>query len=228
MNEEEGGKRRIMRQPTSQPFVVPIVILLLLLVTGGGVLAWRTATGQSQTTPETIDFDAPRVAPDTVAIVNGEPVSGRLVDFAVAAGGDADYTLENTIDLLLLRQAGERLGLKATTLEAIEWLDNLEASWEGPGLTPERRAEIDAILIAQNLPISGLSSDPLVIEKLGIPTVTILNMRKYIADEAGIDTWHNAGNAIVAFLDQERTNAIIIDCRTETCVVATPTGESTP
>ncbi len=121
---------------------IPVTIMLVLVLVAAAVLAWQTTTGQSQTKPQTIDFDAPQVVADPVVVVNGEPISGRLVDIAVNGGGSVEYGLDYVIDQALLLQAGERWGLTGTTEEAIEWLKNLEESWEDS--SPETRAEFAA------------------------------------------------------------------------------------
>lgn len=189
--------------------------VLVIAVVAVAVLAWQATTGQME--PQTVDFEAPQVVPDPVALVNGDPISGRLVDIAVNQGSSVEYALDYGIDQVLLLQAGERWGLTGTTEEAIEWLRTVEGSWEG--ISPETRAEFEAIMIAQGLPVSNLSGDSYLIEELGVPTVTVLNARRYIAEEANADPRDLIASqaAVAAFLEKERSSATIVDCRTQSC-----------
>ena len=93
----------------------------------------------------------------------------------------------------------------------------MEGSWEG--ISPETRAEFEAIMIAQGLPVSNLSGDSYLIEELGVPTVTVLNARRYIAEEANADPRDLIASqaAVAAFLEKERSSATIVDCRTQSC-----------
>ncbi len=52
-----------------------------------------------------------------------------------------------------------------------------------------------------------------------MPTVTLLNARRYIAEEANADPRDLIASqaAVAAFLEQERSNATIVDCRTQDC-----------
>ena len=188
--------------------------ILLLALAASGVIIWEAATGETQSTPETISFDAEKIAPDTIAVVNGEPVSGRLVDIMVAGGTEEQDAFDLAVDQQLLLQAGERLGLTASTAEAIQWLKDAEASWQDA--PEETKQEIEAGLLAADMPTSDLWRDPVVIEKLGVPAATIVNVRKHIADQAGVELLL-ASDAIDAFLEQERADAVIIDCRVQDC-----------
>lgn len=188
--------------------------LLFLILVASGIVIWQATAGESQSTPETINFDAEQIAPDTIALVNGEPVSVRLVDIMVAGGTAQEDAFDYAVDQQLLIQAGERLGLTATTAEAIQWLKDVEASWQDA--PQETKEEIEAGLIAAGMPTSDLWRDPVVIGKLGVPAATIVKVRRHIADQAGVDVLE-ASAAIEEFLEQERARATVIDCRTQDC-----------
>ncbi|MGB2695902.1 MAG: hypothetical protein WBD55_12070 [Dehalococcoidia bacterium] len=166
----------------------------------------------------------PKVSPDTLMIVNGEPVSGWLADIIIGNGGTSERAFEETLRQVLIVQAGKRLGLTATEEEAVAFLKKEEASWAND--SAEERAKHDALQIAQNLPTSEIWRDPEEMKRWGIPMVTMLKVGEYVNKHAdrhevipgtGI---FEPDTAMSDFLAQERANATIIDCRTEDCSAA--------
>ncbi|MGB2695901.1 MAG: hypothetical protein WBD55_12065 [Dehalococcoidia bacterium] len=205
--------------------IIAGAVTLALVLVAGGILTWRVTTGRSQQEPQLINLNPPKVLPDTAALVNGDPVSGQFVDIAIDQGMTADEALQSAIDQQLAIQAGARLGLTATTQEAITWLKELEADWKD--LPPEYQAEKDALLAAQGWPPSKIYEDPLVIEQFGIPSVTISKLRKYATEQAGVGEHDLPGMnaAFDAFMAEERAKATIVDCRTEDCSAAATASE---
>ncbi|MGB2694827.1 MAG: hypothetical protein WBD55_06515 [Dehalococcoidia bacterium] len=199
---------------------VSIVIVVALIILAAGALTWKARTGSSQEQPQLVNLDPPKVAPDPAAIVNGTPVRGYFVDLKVANGASLATAIQDVIDIELEEQASKRLGLRVTKAEAVEWLKAIEDNWKT--LPPKLRKENEASLIAQGLPTKDLYKDPVIVEQMGVPGITGVRLRQFLAEQAGVamNDLNGRQKAYDDFIAEERAKATIIDCRTEDCSAA--------
>lgn len=134
---------------------------LLIVVLGLAAFVTYNAVVVGQPGPQ-IELRPDPDLPEPDVRVNGTPVPGGLINLLQTNGMSRSDAIDAAINNLVLAASAQRLGVVPTDEEVRAYIEDYEQRLAD--LPPEQRVEVDAILIAQGLPLSGFADDPQVFE----------------------------------------------------------------